>query len=111
MWYPIDTETAQLLDGVWRVDFPVNNNARVLQWISLVGPGGSVKVYLGTVFMDTTEKGNFNRADYYKGIPIAAGQMLSVIWDNGLGVVPPTVSIGCTDGDSELTGSLFTVGR
>ena len=111
MWFPTVTKGAAVVNGVWRIDFDPTNNARVLQWISLIGPGGAVSVYLGTIFMDTTPNGDFNRADYYKGIPIAAGQTLSLVWDNNSASVTPSASIGCTDGDAELTGSVFTVGR
>jgi len=110
MWFPIDTETAQLVAGVWEIDFPPVNQARELQWITLTGPSGStVKVFLNTIFLDTTPRGDFNRADYYKGIPIAAGQQLRIVWSVGTGTPIPVASIGCTDGDvgiqAALTGS------
>jgi len=111
MWFPTDTVTGVKVGGVWRVDFPVNNNARVLASIALTGPGGSVNVYTGTIFRDTTPNGDFNRADYYKGIPIPAGTVLSLVWDNGLGAIPPVVSIDCTDDNASLTGSVFTTGQ
>lgn len=106
MWFPIDTETASLQNGVWEIDFPSSNSDRVLQWIALLGPAGSsVKVFLNTVFIDTTPRGDFNRADYYKGMPIARGQTLRLVWNIGTGSPTPSASIGCTDGIDEVSAN------
>lgn len=98
MWYPIDTETGTIQNGVWEIDFGGYNTARVLQWISLVGPVGSTcNVYLDTIFIDTTARGDFNRADYPEGIPLAQGRQLRIVWNTGAGAAP-VASIGMTDG-------------
>jgi hypothetical protein len=117
MWFPLDTQTAQLnAAGTWEIDFPPANKGRELQWITLQGPVlSSCSVYLETIFIDTTARGDFNRADYYKGIPIASGQQLRLVWSVGSGTAP-RATIGCTDGDTELAaaltgnGQLFTAG-
>jgi|SRR6185312_642671 len=99
MWFPIDTETGtHNAQGVWEIDFGGYNTARVVEWISLVGPVSStVNVYLDTIFIDTTARGDFNRADYYAGIPLAQGRQLRLVWNTGAGAAP-TASVGLTDG-------------
>lgn len=99
MWYPIDTETGAInSDGVWEVDFGGYNTARVVEWISLVGPVSSTcNVYLDTVFVDTTARGDFNRADYYSGIPLAQGRQLRLVWNVATGAAP-VASLGMSDG-------------
>lgn len=106
MWFPIVTQDGAIVNGVWRVDFPVLNRARVVQWIALRGSAGTVNVYVGTTFVDTTPNGDVNRADYYKGIPLAAGQQFSLVWANGNAAPIVQASIGCTDGDENLTQAL-----
>jgi len=115
MWFPIDTAVGKVnQDGNYEIQFSSSNRDRVLQWISLTGPSGStVLVYLDTIFMDTTVRGDFNRADYMAGIPIAKGRILRLVWNVGTGGAP-NASIGCTDGGTttqeQLTGNsnLFT---
>jgi hypothetical protein len=98
MWLPIDTQKGQLENGVWVVTFGGYNTARIIQSVSLTGPSSSsVVMYLDTVFMDVTARGDFNRADYYAGIPMAAGRQLNLIWSVGTGTAP-VASIACTDG-------------
>lgn len=106
MWFPIDTEKAVVINGVYEIDFPMSNSDRVLQWIALLGPPGStVQVFLNTVFIDTTPRGDFNRADYFKGMPIARGQTLRIVWNVGTGSPVPSASIGCTDGVDEVSAN------
>ncbi len=99
MWFPIDTETGVInAQGFWECDFGGYNTARVVEWISLVGPVSStVNVYLDTIFVDTTARGDFNRADYYNGIPMAQGRLLRLVWNTGAGAAP-VASVGLTDG-------------
>lgn len=115
MWFPIETQDGKQIGGVWEIDFASSNRDRVLVWISLRGPTlSTVDVYLDTTFLDTTVRGDFNRADYFSGIPIAKGRILRLIWNVGTGSAPKA-SIGCNDGGTEaasqLTGNsnLFTV--
>lgn len=104
MWFPIDTEKGQIVAGVWEIDFPISNNERLLQWISLQGPPSStVLVFLDTIFLDITSRGDANRADYYNGIPIAAGRSLRLVWNVGTDSAP-VASIGCTDGKDTNIG-------
>ena len=103
MWYPIDTETAQLNSaGLWEVDFGPYQAPRVLEWISLVGPASStVNLYVDSIFLDTTARGDFNRADYPNGIPIAGGRQIRLVWSIGTGLTP-VASIGMTDGNPRV---------
>lgn len=117
MWFPIDTQSATVQNTVYEIDFGPYNTDRLLNWITLKGPAGSnVQVYIDTVFMDITFHGDFNRADYYKGIPIARGRQLRLVWSVGTGNPVPQASIGCDNGGTEgmtATGqntSIFTAG-
>jgi hypothetical protein len=117
MWFPIDSGVATLQNGVWEIDFGNYRTDRVIQWISLVGPVSStVNVYINTIFVDTTARGDFNRADYYKGIPLARGQQLRLVWNIGTGSAPQA-SIGATDGiesvgaQQSASGLIFTAGE
>lgn len=105
MWFPIDTVAAKIVNGFYEVDFdPDGNSDRVCQWLTILGPAGSaVNVYLDTIFVDTTARGDFNRADYYKGIPIARGRQLRLVWNVGTGTPVPTASMGSTDGREEVS--------
>lgn len=106
MWFPVQTADATLIATVWEIDFPTSNHAQQLQWIALQGPANSnVMVYLNTIFIDTTPRGDFNRADYPVGMPIAAGQQLRLVWNVGTGNAPKA-SIGCTDGGVQAQQSL-----
>lgn len=98
MWFPIATIQAQLQNGIWvATDGPYTEN-RQLQFISLIGPASSTcNVYLDTTFMDTTARGDFNRADYFSGIPVARGRQVILQWNVGTGT-RPTVSLGYSDG-------------
>ena len=109
MWYPIDTETgAKNAQGVYEIDFGGYNTARVVQWISLIGPASSTcNVYVDTVFIDTTARGDFNRADYYAGIPLAQGRQLRLVWNVGTGTVP-VASLGMSDGTVTLAPTANT---
>lgn len=116
MWFPTESAKAKILNGVWEIDFPQFRTDRVLQWISLQGPNTTtVKVYVDTIFMDITPRGDANRADYYVGIPIARGQVLRLLWNVGTGTAP-TASIGTTDGKTGVSGidpgsgTIFTSG-
>lgn len=116
MWFPIDTETAALdsTSGLWVVTFGSYTQDRVVQWISLQGPVSSIcTVYVDTVFVDITARGDFNRADYYQGIPLARGRQMFLKWNVGTGTAP-VASIGAEDGGvpSEYPniGSIFTAG-
>lgn len=111
MWFPVDTETGQInANGDWEIDFPTYNTNRQLQWIALSGPpGSSVSVFLNTIFIDTTPRGDLNRADYYSGIPIAHGQQLRLVWNVGTGSAP-TASIGMTDGNMSSAGGAANSG-
>lgn len=107
MWFPIDTQTATVINGVYEIDFPLSNRDRELKWITLLGPPlSTVKVFLDTIFLDTTIRGDFNHADYFSGIPIAKGRVLRLVWNVGTGTPVPTASIGCTDGGTEVAGQL-----
>lgn len=97
-WLPIDTESGSVSNGLYQVTFGPYNTPRILMWISLIGPASStVNVYLDTTFVDTTARGDFNRADYYSGIPIAQGRVLYLYWNVGTGTLP-MASIGMTTG-------------
>lgn len=110
MWYPLDTETAKLINAVWEIDFPADNRGRQLEWITLQGPANSsCSVYLDTIFIDTTPRGDLNHAEYYKGIPIAGGRILRLVWNVGTGA-PPVATIGCTDGDTGIAQALGASG-
>lgn len=107
MWFPIETATAIVVNGVYEIDFPTHNVDRLLHWITLNGPAFSaVSVYLDTVYLDNTDKGDTNRADYIQGIPIAKGRVLRLIWDTGTGSPTPSASIGCSDGGQETQQAL-----
>lgn len=106
MWFPIDTAAGVLQNGVWEVDFGPYRTDRELKWIALIGPSiSSVRVFLDTIFIDATPRGDINRADYPQGTPIPRGRMLRLVWSVGTGNAP-TVSIGCTDGGGEALGQL-----
>lgn len=97
MWLPIDTENGTVQNGVYTVTFGGYTENRFLYWISLTGPASSVcNVFIDTTFIDTTARGDFNRADYYEGIPLARGRQVILRWNTATGVVPQ-VSIGTTD--------------
>lgn len=107
MWLPIQTQTAIVMSGLFEIDFAQSNVDRVIQWIALVGPAGStVSVFVDTVFMDVSPHGDFNRADYYAGIPLARGRTFRLVWSVGTGTPVPTASIGCTDGDAAANAQL-----
>lgn len=116
MWFPIDSEKG-IIDpstGLWVVTFGGYNTDRLVQWISLQGPPSSTcNVYVNTIFVDITARGDYNRADYYQGIPLSRGSQFFLKWDTGSGNAP-IASLGMTDGKapSELlnTGSIFTAG-
>jgi|SRR6185503_17132852 len=100
MWFPIETAKGVVTNGVWEVDFGPFNENRVLEWITLQGPSSSVcTVFLDTILLDTTARGDFNRADYFVGIPIAHGRLLRLVWNVSTGI-QPIVSVGMTDGNA-----------
>lgn len=114
MWFPIQTATAKVINGFWEIDFPQSNRDQVLRWITVQGPSlSTVNVYLDTIFIDTTPRGDLNRADYFSGIPIARGRQLRLVWNISTGTAP-IASIGTDDGgtagQAALTGNadLFT---
>lgn len=110
MWLPIETQTAIVINGAYEIDFALKNVDRVLQFIALTGPAGStISVFVDTVFMDTTPHGDFNRADYYQGIPIARGRQLRLVWSVGIGAPIPVASIGCTDGGQGIASQLGAI--
>lgn len=116
MWFGVDTQTAALdiQTGLWVCTFGPYVQDRVIQWISLQGPQSSTcNVYIDTVFMDITARGDFNRADYYQGIPLARGRQMFLKWNVGTGTAP-VASLGCTDGKAVSaltdTGTIFTAG-
>lgn len=120
MWFPTDTEVAAVVNGFYEIDFDEYRTDRVIQWISLTGPTGStVSVFINTIFVDTTARGDFNRADYYSGMPLARGQQLRLIWSVGTGLPIPAASLGCSDGRQQVSvdqsgnadnPSIFTAG-
>lgn len=98
MWFPIDTVTGVLVNGIWQVTSGPFNDNRQLEWISLIGPANSTcNVYLDTTFLDTTARGDFNRADYPNGNPVARGRQVILTWNTGNGTAP-VVSLGYSDG-------------
>lgn len=116
MWFPIDTQTGVVdpSTGLFVVTFGGYNTDRVIQWISLQGPSGSTcTVFVDTVFVDITARGDYNRADYYQGIPLARGRQLLLKWNVGTGITP-IASIGAEDGMAPVSsagyGSIFTAG-
>lgn len=98
MWFPIDTVQATVVNGVWVATSGPFIENRVLEWISLVGPANSTcSVYLDTTFIDTTARGDFNRADYPAGNPVSRGRQVILTWNVGTGT-QPVVSLGYSDG-------------
>lgn len=102
-WFPTDTKPAlptdaTIVNGVYELDFGPYNTDRLVQSIALLGPAGSsVNVYVNTIFKDTTARGDFNRADYYKGMLLSRGSVLRLVWNVGTGG-PVQASVDATDG-------------
>jgi hypothetical protein len=106
MWYPIDTAKGQLINGVWEIDFGGYVQDRVIEFIVIQGPPSSVcSIYLDTIFMDTTSRGDFNRAEYINGIPMSSGRQLRLVWNVATGSV--LASVGMSDGNARIDAQVF----
>lgn len=107
MWFPPDTQTGQLINGVWEIDFPLSNNDREVVAITIKGPtNSSCDIYMDTTFIDTTARGDFNRAEYLTGLPMARGRILRLIWSTGAGTAP-VATLFCRSGVSKLDQDLY----
>lgn len=107
MWFPIETVQGSIQNGVYTATNGPFDTNRVLEWITIIGPASSTcSVYLDTTFLDTTARGDFNRADYYNGIPVARGRQIILVWNTGTGT-QPTVSLAYSDGNTRITGTEY----
>jgi hypothetical protein len=107
MWFPTQTKQAQVIAGFYEIDFDALKVDSVIQSIALTGPAGStVSVYIENTFVDTTPRGDFNRADYYAGIPVPRGLRVRLVWSVGSGAPVPSASITATDGGAGQAAAL-----
>lgn len=80
---------ATVINGVYEIDFPTENQQRFIRRIAIQGPYPSTcTVYIDNTFMDVTPRGDQNSAEYFVGVFLAAGSQLRLVWNVGTGKIP-----------------------
>ena len=78
-------QSAILINGVWEIDFPSDNQVRLIKRLVISeGPRPStLYVFVDNTKYDTTTRGDENSAEYFVGLYVPAGSTISLIWDTG----------------------------